>query len=195
MPRPHQQKLKPPRSRPPKLASPTRLATRATRRRPPTRSSVTPMHLRGIVSTVTISAVLLGGAVGCGVKGGDEVSSGDVATTAVSGTTNGSETTTTDGGDRSTTTDGSASTSTTDGGSDTSLTIPGDFDIRGAMVDGFKSAGFTDAQANCLADEYTKLGLGTPGGSTDMDPNAILSIFDTCHISMADLGKLGGAGG
>ena len=154
------------------------------------------MHLRGIVSTVIISAVLLGGAVGCGVKGGDEVSSGDVATTAASGTTNGSETTTTtDGGDASTTTDGSKSTTTVDGGSDTSLTIPGDFDVRGAMVDGFKSAGFTDAQANCLADEYTKLGLGTPGGSTDMDPNAILSIFDTCHISMADLGKLGGAGG
>ena len=96
------------------------------------------MHLRGIVSTVIISAVLLGGAVGCGVKGGDEVSSGDVTITAASGTTNGSETTTTDGGDASTTTDGSKSTTTVDGGSDTSLTIPGDFDVRGAMVDGYQ---------------------------------------------------------
>lgn len=153
------------------------------------------MHRRGIISTVTISAVLLGVAVGCGVKGGDEVSAGDVATTAVSGTTNGSETTTTDGGDRSTTTDGSASTSTTDGGSDTSLSIPDGVDIRGALIDGFKSAGFTDQQATCLADEYTKLGIGTSGDSTDLDPTAILSIFDTCHISMADLGKLGGTGG
>jgi hypothetical protein len=66
--------------------------------------------------------------------------------------------------------------------------------VHDAMVDAFKSAGFTQDQASCLADEFEKMGL-TESGAVPDDPTAYLEVFDKCGISMADLGKLGGSGG
>lgn len=157
------------------------------------------MNLRGILSVAAVSAALLGSATGCGVKGGDEITaSGATETTAGSTTTGG-------GSDKSATTEPESTETTETGGADepttqdstasTSMTIPGDFNVRDAMIDAYVSAGFNREQATCLADEMEKMGMTDPNSSGDVNPTDILSIFDRCHISMADLGKLGTAGG
>ena len=155
------------------------------------------MTSRGFLGSVLVSLALVGGAAACGVDKGDETVAASATTTERSTTTvdggSGDETTTTEPSS-DTTADGGDETTTTDGSSDTTFTVPGEIDVKAAMVDALKSAGFTEQQASCLADEFEKMGL-TESGSVPDDPTAYLEVFDKCGISLADLGKLGGAGG
>ena len=133
---------------------------------------------------------------GCGVSGGDEVSSGD-ATTTTEGDS--STTTTGDDGDETATSRGDdGGESTTTEGDDTTTTsgfdVGGDVDaqVMDALIQAFTQMGLDETQARCLADGYVEAGLVDPNNGGDIDMSAIFDLFGQCGISMTDLAELGG---
>lgn len=156
-----------------------------------------------LVASMTLALV----ATGCGVEGND------AAAPAITTQPDGSPstppgapgaTTTPQDTVRSTTTRDSTSggsniPSTSDGSSGGNGTIPGGINIHDGLVQGFKSAGLTNQQAECMADGYEKLGITDPESSADFDYTKILGLFDDCGVSLSDLGGQfpgdGGTGG
>ncbi len=65
--------------------------------------------------------------------------------------------------------------------------LPTDGTVRDAIVEGFVQGGFTQEEAECLADNVTLEEL-----SNAEDPEQLFEIFERCGISLDRLAELGG---
>ena len=74
-----------------------------------------------------------------------------------------------------------------DDSGDDDFEIPEDGTVRDALVTGFVQSGFTQQEAECLANSISPEDLANA-----QDPTALLAIFDDCGIGLERLAQLGG---
>lgn len=125
------------------------------------------LRLRPILAPLALAVALV--VAGCGVEAGDRAASAGAGTT--------------------TTTAGSAGSAS--GGKSTTTTqpfTPQQQQMADRMAQTYRQLGLDSDQASCLADAMVGI---MDGGTTSLDPNAMMDAVNQCDIPMSKLSELG----